>query len=190
MGVLLRSRGEETEMGIFTAVADSGFVRRPDGKILYFPWGARRRGYEVPSEARYLRMRREIAFLAWTGIFGLPIFVVLTADRFGLWPAIVLAPVLSVVLVFRIFWSTRGLVRSDERISEAEARAQLADAVSPRSIRRATAFFVVLGAIALGFYLAGQGKEFLASAVMVFLGGAIVRGIMLGFKRRYGRRTP
>ena len=176
-------------MGLFTALCDASFVQRAGRRRLFYPWGSHGRGYEVRSEEEYLRLRRELAWLMRIGIFGMPIVALFTVERSGILPLVLLAPLLSVALLLRVVWLTRGLVPSEERIGAAEARARLADALSARSIRRVTAFFVGLGVLALGLFLAGEGAEFLALCIAMGLTAACFRWSLWGFKNWFGQRS-
>jgi len=176
-------------MGLFTALSDASFVQRAGRGRLFYPWGRHGRGYEVRSEQEYLRLRRELAWLLRIGIFGLPTVAFFTVERSGILPLVLLAPLLSVALLLRVVWLTRGLVPSEERISAAEARTRLADAVSARSIRRITGFFVGLGVLALGLFFAGEGAEFLALGIAMGLTAACFRWSLWGWKSRFGHRS-
>jgi hypothetical protein len=186
---LLRSGSDEDAMGLFTSLSDASFVQRAGGRRLFYPWGSRGRGYEIRSEAEYLRVRREVAWMLRIGIFGLPIAACLGAERYGILPFVLLAPLLSVALLLRMVWLTRGLVPSEERLSAAEARTRLADAVSARSMRVITGFFLALGVVALGFYLAGGGAGLLVLGIATGLSAALLRWGISAFKGRFGQGT-
>jgi hypothetical protein len=55
-------------MGYFDALTSSAFKTMPDGRRLFFPWGALGRGYEIGPEQDYETLRRHIKL--WT-IVGL-----------------------------------------------------------------------------------------------------------------------
>lgn len=186
--MLLRSISDEEEMGLFTSLSDSSFVQRAGARRLFYPWGSRGRGYEVRSEAEYLRLRRQVAWILRIGIFALPIVAVFTAPRYGILPFVFLAPLLSVVLLLCVVWLTRGLVPSEERLSAAEARARLADALTGRSIRVITGFYLVLGGACLGFFLAGEGVWFLVLCIPIGLAAAYMHWSLSRFKRRFGQQ--
>jgi hypothetical protein len=185
----LRSGADEDGMGLFTALSDASFVQRAGRRRLFYPWGCHGRGYEVRSEQEYLRLRRELAWLLRIGIFGMPTAAFLTAERSGILPLVLLAPLLSATLLLRVAWLTRGLARSGERISAAESRGRLAEALSARSIRRVTGFFVGLCVLALGLFFAGEGAGFLALGVAMGLAAAGFHWSLRGFKSRFGRRS-
>ncbi len=187
--MLLRSRPDEGKMGLFTALSDASFVQRPGGRRIFHPWGSRGRGYELRSEEEYRRLRREVAWLARIGIFGLPIVAGFTVPRSGILPVVLLAPLLTMLLVLRVAWLTRSLVPSEERISLGEARARLAEAVSAGGVQRITGFFVALAAVGLGLFLAGRGAEFLAVGIAMGLAAAYLRWSLWEWKRRFGRRS-
>ena len=47
-------------MGFFDAIARNQFKTAKDGRQLYFPWGYMGRGYIIPSEKHYQRLRKNV----------------------------------------------------------------------------------------------------------------------------------
>ena len=47
-------------MGYFDALTSSAFKTTPDGRRLFFPWGALGHGYEIGPEQDYETLRRRI----------------------------------------------------------------------------------------------------------------------------------
>lgn len=176
-------------MGLFTALADSSFVRNPQGRLLYYPWGSAGRGYQIRSDEEYLRLRGENAWLMRIGILGLPAVASITVERFGILPIVCLALLVSAAYLLWIVWSTRGLAPTEERISRAEARARIADALSARSIRWMIGFFSTLAALGFGLYLGGGSADFLAVGAAMALTAGLLGGAASWFKRRFGRRS-
>ena len=180
----------EEELGLFAALAESAFVRRDDGVVLYFPWGSSGRGYEIGSEREHRRLRRELAWISRFGFLGVPIAACFTLATFGLLPLFVLGPLLGTALLLRILWSTRRLLPCAERIGRDEARARLAAALSPRRIRRVTGFFLALGAVSLVLLFTGDDRAgALVACLAAGIGAASMHGILSSIARRYGPRS-
>ena len=118
-------------MGFLDALCEGSFVRKSDGRVLFFPWGAAGRGYAVPSEERYRRLRRETKRLLALGLLGTPLAATLGMGRFGLRPMLAIGVLLALLGALRLALLTRGLERSPERITRAESNARVA-----RSLRR------------------------------------------------------
>ena len=61
-------------MGYFDALTSSSFKTTEDGRRLFFPWGTLGRGYAIPSEEEFERLRRRVkAYLA----ISLPLIIVI-----------------------------------------------------------------------------------------------------------------
>ena len=114
------------------ALCEGSFVRAPDGRRLFFPWGAAGRGYAVPDEARYRGLRRAMRRLLGVGLFGAPILAALARGRVGLPSLAALALGLALLGALRIAWLTRGLEPCPERITRAESNARVARALRRR----------------------------------------------------------
>ena len=128
---MLGSSPKERPLGFLDALCEGSFVRRPDGRVLFFPWGAAGRGYAVPSEEGYRRLRRKTKRLLALGLFGTPIAAAVGAGPFGLRPILAIGVLLALLGALRLALLTRGLERSPERITRAECNARVA-----RSLRR------------------------------------------------------
>jgi peptidoglycan/LPS O-acetylase OafA/YrhL len=117
---MLGWKTEGHAMGFLDAICEGSFVRKPDGRTLFFPWGALGRGYLIPSEERCRRMRRECKILFVVNLCTLPILVVPFYERVGLLPFAGAALVLVGFAVLRLALMTRGLVPTAERITRRE----------------------------------------------------------------------
>jgi hypothetical protein len=99
-------------MGYFDALTSSYFKTGQDGRKLFFPWGVIGRGYVIPSEEHYERLRKPLKLymiVSLTAIIGAAIaFNTLTTLALG-----------GAFMVFYAVWSRqllRGLSASDERL--------------------------------------------------------------------------
>lgn len=68
-------------MGYFDALASSSFKITPAGK-LFFPWGVLGRGYAIPTEAQYERLRRQVKTYT---VVTLVVIIALMAAQQYLW---------------------------------------------------------------------------------------------------------
>ena len=105
-------------MAIFESLSSGYFQMTPDGRRLFFPWGALGRGYVVASDQDYKRLQLHIK------IYMIAILVLMLgsviAERY------VAAFVIAMLLfVFYAFWArfvlVRGLQPTDERMRLKEA---------------------------------------------------------------------
>jgi peptidoglycan/LPS O-acetylase OafA/YrhL len=117
---MLGWKREGRAMRFLDAICEGSFVRKPDGRLLFFPWGILGRAYEVPSEERWRRMRRELKILFVVNLFALPILVVPFYERVGLLPFAAAALVVVGLAVLRLALMTRGLVPTPERTTRRE----------------------------------------------------------------------
>ena len=115
--------------GMLDALCEGAFVRRADGRVLFFPWGAIGPGYALPGEEEHRRLRREMRRLLVLGLFGAPLAASIGMQAVGLGPIAVLGALLALAGGLRVAWLTRGLERSPERIARAEANARVARAL-------------------------------------------------------------
>jgi len=113
-------------IGVLDALCEGTFVPRRDGRILFFPWGAVGHGYALASEQEHQRLRREVKRLLVLGLFAAPLAASVGMGTFGLGPIAALAALLGLVGGLRLAWLTRGLERSPERLTRAEANARVA----------------------------------------------------------------
>jgi hypothetical protein len=115
--------------GLLDALCEGAFVRAPDGRRLFFPWGAAGRGYAVPDEARYRRLRREMRRLVGIGLAGVPIVAMLGRELLGLASVAAIGVLLAALGALRVASLARGLAPSRERITRAESNARVARAL-------------------------------------------------------------
>jgi hypothetical protein len=120
---------EEGAMGLLDTLCEAAFVRRSDGRMQFLPWGAAGRGYLLASEQEHRRLRRETKRLLALGLLGVPLVVGFGIERLGPWPIAAFGLLLALGGLLRIAWLTRGLERSPERITRAEANARIAHAL-------------------------------------------------------------
>ena len=113
-------------IGVLDALCEGTFVRRRDGRILFFPWGALGHGYALASEQEHRRLRREVKRLLVLGLFAAPLAASIGMGAFGIGPIAALAALLGLVGALRLAWLTRGLERSPGRLTRAEGNARVA----------------------------------------------------------------
>lgn len=126
---MLGSGPRERPMGLLDALCEGSFVRSADGRMLFFPWGAVGRGYAIPSDEAYRRLRRETKRLLALGLCGVPLAALLGIARLGPGPLLALGLLLALLGVLRLALLTRGLERCPERITRAEANARVLGAL-------------------------------------------------------------
>ena len=122
-------------VGLLDALCEGSFVRARDGRMLFFPWGAAGRGYAIPDDARYRRLRRELRRLLGQGLVALPIVAALGIERVGLAPVAATGVLLALLGALRVASLARGLAPTDERITRAESNARVLRALRRRAAR-------------------------------------------------------
>ncbi len=116
-------------MGLLDALCEAIFVRRSDGRVHFFPWGAAGRGYALASEEEHRRLRGKTKRLLALGLLGCPLVASLAMEPLGLRPMAAFGLLLALFGGLRLAWLTRGLERSPERITRAEGNARIAQAL-------------------------------------------------------------
>jgi peptidoglycan/LPS O-acetylase OafA/YrhL len=119
-------------MGLLDALCEGTFVQRPDGRILFFPWGALGRGYALSSDEEHRRLRRATKRLLVLGVVGLPVAVTGGMQSLGPGPIAAIGALLAVFGALCLVRLTRGLEPCPERITRAEANARVARALRRR----------------------------------------------------------
>jgi hypothetical protein len=168
-------------MGYFDALTSGAFKTTPDGRRLFFPWGAMGRGYEIGPEQDYETLRRRIKL--WT-IVGL-VLILVACQVLGFFAGFV---VTAAMIAFYCGWMQyvlRSLRPSDERLTFRESMTTQARAQSPVLL---WTFLIVSIAFVLAsvFILMVQPDKWPVSiAGMVFFGAcAAVFALMLVQRQR------
>ena len=170
------------EPGLLDALCAGVLQRLPDGSALFSPWGALGPAYRVPA-ARLARLRRALRALLAAGLLAPPAAALLAAQSNRLAPACWLAGVTGAGSLLALALLTRGLARSELRVSAREARARVAAALGDRALRRArsTAFSVALVALATSVAWSSAIPAAASGAALVVSG-------LLELRRRAHRR--
>ena len=108
------------ELGYFDALADSSF-KKIDGQWCFYPWGVLGRGYVIPTEQEYLRIRSltKRRTQVW-----LPL-VILTGALAGWAWAVALLPVFGIWYFASVRAIAQPLQKTSERLTVGESyRAQ------------------------------------------------------------------
>src|SRR5579863_10559488 len=99
-------------MGYFDALTNSSFKTAEDGTSLFFPWGIVGRGYGIPTEQHYLRLRQQIkTYLVVSFVLIVPSAIMVGVAAFA-----ILVPLIGFYLIW-MRYVLRDLKRSDERLS-------------------------------------------------------------------------
>ena len=145
----------------------SGYFKTArDGRKLFYPWGAMGRGYAIPSQEDYERLRRRINIYQ---IVSLAVIVGAVAAKLYL-AAFVIA---GLSLAFYRAWTrhlVRGLQPSDERLSmqeSMETQARAHGAVGLWLLEVVALMFVATGVVML---VVAPDKRLIALTSIVFFG--------------------
>ncbi len=171
-------------MGYFDALTSSSFKTTEDGQQLFFPWGTLGRGYNIPSEQEFKRLRRQIkAYM----VVSLPLIIAVVIWK-GILGGVVLIPILTVPYVFWAQFQCRRLRRTDEKLTLSESYAGQARALSTVVLwlMEVGALTFVVGGVAI--LLLDRSNWLIALLSIAFFGlCALAFARMLIIKRREGR---
>jgi hypothetical protein len=174
---------DRTRRGYFNALASGYFKTAPDGRKLFFPWGAMGRGYAIPSEEHYDRLRRRIKIYQLVSLVAV---VGAVAAKFYL-AAFVIA---GISIAFYRAWTpylVRGLRPSDERLSIQESmaiQARAHSAVGLWLLEIVALMFVATGVVML---VVTPDKRLIALGSIIFFGAcaaAFAHMLVLGRSER------
>lgn len=103
-------------MGYFDALTSSSFKITPAGKF-FFPWGVLGRGYAIPTQAQYERLRRRVKTYT---VVSLVAIIALTAVQQYLW-GIAAAALAMIAYAGWAYLQTRALPPTGESLSYRES---------------------------------------------------------------------
>jgi hypothetical protein len=171
-------------MGYFDAVISGWFKTTADGRRLFFPWGTLSRGYAIPSEEEFQRLRRHLKAYV---VVSLPLIIVAINWK-GCLGGAAIVPILTVPYFLWTQSQCRRLRRTDEKLTLRESTAIQARAHSTVDLRLLEFFslgFVGAGVLIL---LVDPSNWLLAAGPIAFFGlCAVIFGRMLSIKRREAR---
>ena len=170
-------------MGYFDALTGSYFKAAPDGRKFFFPWGTFARGYAIPSEQHYERMRRQLKIYTIVSLVA----VIGSSLMQGFLVSLAVA---GALILFYLIWSRsllRGLTPSQERLTMTESMTNQARAHGTAGIwmlEIISLAFVAAGAVIL---IADPTQWFVGLSCIVFFGlCAVIFARMLVLRRRTG----
>jgi len=163
-------------MGYFDALTSSSFKTTKDGRKLFFPWGTLGRGYLIPTEEEYEKLRRKVKVYF---IISLPIIIILV-NRLNILGDLILLLVLTLPYLFWAYKQSRKLEPSNEKYTYKQSFSTQA-----REYNAATLWRLEIGSLAFVaagiFILVKDSQNWpIALASIAFFGlGAIVFGKMI-----------
>lgn len=135
-------------MGYFDAISSGSFKTMPDGRRLFFPWGVFGRGYAIPTEAEYQRLRRQAKF---STVVSLVLIIAVAMMQQVLW-TIGVGAVLMVAYAAWAYVQMRRLEPTDEKLSYRESlstQAFLHNKVVLWTMEAVSMLYVALGLVIL-----------------------------------------
>jgi hypothetical protein len=167
--------------GYFNALTSNYFKITPDGRRLFYPWGAVSRGYAIPSEEHYVRLHRRIKIY---NIVSLVAIIGASVAQYYLASFVIAALVIAAYAAWTPYL-VRGLQPSDVRLSRQESmttQARMHGAVGLWLLQIASLVFVAGGVAML---VLEPDRWLTALAGIVFFGlCAAVGARMLMLRRR------
>jgi len=167
-------------MGYFDSLTTSSFKTTEDGRKLFFPWGTVGRGYIVPTEDEYQKLRRTVKIYLMASF---PIIIL--ATQFRMLVGIV------VIMIDLIPYSLWAYAKS-RQMTEAKEKLTLKENTSNMAREQSWIGLWLLELGAIGFVLAGifiiikdPKNWMIALASILFFGlAAVVFGKMITDKKR------
>jgi hypothetical protein len=171
-------------MGYFDALTSSSFKTTADGRRLFFPWGIWGRGYAIPTEQDYERLRNLVKTYTIVSL-------VVVIGAIALFPVLWALGVAAVLIAFYLAWLPnllRGLTPTDEQLSWQESITTQARTHNAWMLWLLLIFSLVLAVAAIVMFAADPRESW-----PVALPGAILFGAatamffrMLVLRRRTG----
>ena len=171
-------------MGYFDALTSSSFKITPDGRRLFFPWGTLGRGYAIPSEKDFERLRRHVkAYM----VISLPLIILAVIWQGFLGGAVILLPLMVPYGVWARY-QCRRLQGTDEKLSLSESVAGQARAHSTVGLWLLEIGALIFVGAGLLILVLDPSNWFIATASIAFFGlCAVMFARMLISKRREPR---
>lgn len=168
-------------MGYFDALTSASFKTGPAGEHIFFPWGSWGRGYVLPSEEAFQRVRGHLR-LYYLIMLPAVVAAVIAFDGFK---AIIVLPFVMIAYLLWTRMTIRRLPRSRERMSYRESMTNQAKAYGAGTLW----VLLVLGIVMTGSSVAVlfvQPADWLIAALGIALFGAsaVVSAGMLAIRRR------
>lgn len=171
-------------MGFLDSIADRHFKTSQDGRILYFPNWPFGRGYIVPSEAKFQRLRRQVN-ISYKCIF---IYILLLGSLLG--PGAFLFGIIPWAIWNYIH--CRDMERTDEKLTSDEIIAKLAQEFGFITLWLFEIFSVAFGIAGIVMFIDKWRNRYdlLISILAIFFSGwcAIRVAKVLMVKSRQGNR--
>lgn len=173
-------------MGYFDALTTSSFKTSEDGHRLFFPWGALGRGYRIPSEQDFERLRHKVKVYMMA---SLPVIIGVSIVA-GLGVTVLLLIVLVVAYVLWAHLQCRGMVQVAEKYTISESMASQArehGSFGLWLIEIGSAAFVAMGIFIL---IVDPSSWLIAAASILFFGlGTLIFGKMIATRNRQDSRS-
>lgn len=171
-------------MGYFDALTSSSFKTTADGRRLFFPWGTLGRGYAIPSEEEFARLRRHVkAYM----VISLPLIIVAVTWR-GFVGGAAILPVLIVPYAIWAQFQCRRLRETDEKLTLRESVAVQARAHSTIGLWLLEVGAITFVGAGLLILLLDPSNWLIATGSITFFGlCAVIFARMLISKRRETR---
>lgn len=160
-------------MGYFDGLTDALFKNKPDGSVVFYPWGALGKGYVVTPPQRATQLR---SFVRRYYQLTVPLFILMGIVLKGkaLWIAV---PVLGILLPWYAV-RTRQLLasmpRSAERFSISEGYARSAASMSVGTLRSFYSACVLVAIMGLVLMLIAHTRERQITGAIAVAGSGIV----------------
>jgi len=171
-------------VGYFDALASGTFKLTEDGRRVFFPWGIMSRGYAIPSESEFERLRRRVKAYHIVSL----LLTILAITVVGPFSAIALAPVL---ILWYAVWARseyRRLAQTREQMTVSESMAGQVRAVSTPTLWLLEINALLFVGIGVFILFVDPGKWPLAIASIVFFGLCAAMGARMIVMKTRGQR--
>lgn len=168
-------------MGYFDAITSAAFKTMPDGRRLYFPWGVLGRGYAIPTDAEYNRLRRQTKI---NSAVSLVLIIAVAMMQHIPW-TLGVGGILTAAYAGWAYVQSRRLQPTDERLTYRESlstQAILHNKVVLWMMEVVSILYVVTGLVML--FLDPQSWLIALTSIVFFGACAVIFARMLMLRKR------
>jgi Ca2+/Na+ antiporter len=170
-----------TKTSVLDVITAGAFKTGKDGRKVFFPWGVFGRGYTMPTEDHFKRIR--LQFNVWTA--AMVLLIVVMALAISPTAGAIAAVASLVVFVAWMPFMLRGCERTDETMSVQESVTNTARVYSGVVLWVWFGFMLAIAAVGIAMLVSDRANAMPAIfAMSVGVVGAAMAGWMLMIRRR------
>lgn len=168
-------------MGYFDALTSASFKTGTAGEHIFYPWGTWGRGYELPDEAAFQRVRGLLR-LYYLILLPAVIVAVIALDGFK---AMIVMPFIVIPYLVWTYTTIRALPRSGERLTYRESMTNQANAYGVGTLWGLFVLGIVMTAGSVTVLVLQPADWWIAAlGIALFGASVVVSACMLVIRRR------